>query len=200
MCSTLTMCSYSNLFSGRKSILPGELAQALQHASSGEIEQNIEVEQLCEKMTRCCDDLMLLDCRSFLAYNFKHIAGALNVNCTGIGRKRLQQGKASLVDLITSEYGKQLLKSGKWAKAVVYDESTVELEKAPSSHPVKLVMMSLLSQGKEALLLKGKIVLNLLYNLYNILFGGTLLAICYQLYMQVFVSCPLVINLYLQDE
>ena len=61
-------------------------------------------------------------------------------------------------------------------------------------------MMSLLSQGKEALLLKGKIVLNLLYNVYNILFGGTLLAICYQLYMQVFVSCPFVINLYLQDE
>lgn len=153
MCSTLTMCSYSNLFNGRKCILPGELAQALQHGSR-EIEQKLEVEQLCEKMT-LCDNLMLLDCRSFLAYNFKHITGALNVNCSGIGRKRLQQGKASLVDLISSEYGKELLKSGKWAKAVVYDESTVELEQTPSSHPVKLVMMSLLSQGKEAFLLKG---------------------------------------------
>lgn len=99
---------------------------------------------------------MLLDCRSFLAYNFKHIAGALNVNCTGIGKKRLQQGKASLVDLITTEYGKELLRSGRWGKAIVYDDSTTELEKAPPSHPVRLVLMALLSQGKEALLLKGK--------------------------------------------
>jgi dual specificity MAP kinase phosphatase len=99
---------------------------------------------------------MLLDCRSFLAYNFKHIAGAINVNCTtSMAKKRLQQGKISLVDLVTTEYGKECLKNGKWAKAVVYDECTSELEKAPSSHPVKLVLSSLLNDGKEAFLLKG---------------------------------------------
>jgi len=154
MCSTLTMCSYGNLFGSRNltvnSILPGELAKELQPG-----DKDFESE-LCSSLSiPSCENLMLLDCRSFLAYNFKHITGALNVNCTGIGKKRLQQGKASLVDLITTEYGKEFLKSGKWAKAVVYDESTVELEKAPSSHPLKLVIMSLLSQGKEAFILRG---------------------------------------------
>jgi len=99
---------------------------------------------------------MVLDCRSFLAYNFKHIAGAINVNCTtSMAKKRLQQGKISLVDLVTSEYGKECLRNGKWGKCVVYDECTSELEKAPSSHPIKLVLSSLLKDGKEALLLKG---------------------------------------------
>lgn len=154
MCSTLTMCSYGNLFNTKSltvnSILPGELAEVLQTT------ENLEIcPKACSFSSKSTENVMLLDCRSFLAYNFKHIAGALNVNCTGIGKKRLQQGKASLVDLITTEYGKELLRSGRWGKAIVYDDSTTELEKAPPSHPVRLVLMALLSQGKEALLLKG---------------------------------------------
>ena len=153
MCSTLTMSSYSeNLFNGSNgftvnSMLPGELAQVLDSSIC-----NISCSYRSKDPPQ---SLMLLDCRSFLAYNFKHITGALNVNCSGIGKKRLQQGKATLVDLITSENGKEYLKNGKWVKAVVYDESTSELEKAPPSHPVKLVLDSLLRQGKQAFLLKG---------------------------------------------
>jgi len=158
MCSTLTMSSYSeNLFNGNNnsstinSILPGELAQVLDSS----VCNSFSSYQSREQPLTPSQPLMLLDCRSFLAYNFKHIAGALNVNCTGIGKKRLQQGKATLVDLITSENGKEYLKNGKWVKAVVYDESTSEIEKAPPSHPVKLVLDNLLRQGKQAFLLKG---------------------------------------------
>lgn len=153
MCSTLTMSSYSeNLYSptftsNDNSMLPGELAQVIGSSICNDG---------CSCVTRePSHALMLLDCRSFLAYNLKHIAGALNVNITGIGKKRLQQGKASLVDLVMSENGKEYLKNGKWLKAVVYDESTSELDKAPSSHPIKLVMDCLVREGKQAYLLKG---------------------------------------------
>lgn len=54
-------------------------------------------------------------------------------------------------DALYCEY----LRNGNWAKAVVYDECTSELDKAPSSHPVKLVLASLMKDGKEAFLLKG---------------------------------------------
>ena len=139
----LTMCSITKqVLDGIRSILPAELAQFLQS-------ERPAVEQLSS------GEVMLLDCRSFMAYNLQHIAGALNVNCTGIVKKRLQQGKLSLGDVVTPETGKDLIKSGKWHRAVVYDDSTSELDKIPASHTIRLVLGAVLSQGKEALLLKG---------------------------------------------
>lgn len=147
MCS-LTMSSYSEKFSDESSsncMLPCELASS--------------IVSICSRSCSCsCTEpshLILLDCRSFLAYNMEHIAGSLNVNITGIGKKRLQQGKATLVDLIMSENGKEFLKNGNWDKAVVYDESTSDLEKAPSSHPIRLVMDWFRREGRPAFLLKG---------------------------------------------
>jgi len=134
------------------SILPCDLAQEIEKRtfSMSCTKQNIV------KPTSGNDSVMILDCRSFLAYNFKHIAGAINVNCANnIVKKRLQQGKITLVDLVNSDQEKECLRSGKWLKAVVYDENTTELEKMPASHPVKLVLSSLMKDGKEAFLLKG---------------------------------------------
>ena len=37
------------------------------------------------------DDLLILDCRSFIAFNKSHIAGAANVTCPTLLLKRLQQ-------------------------------------------------------------------------------------------------------------
>ena len=177
MCSTLKMCSYGGFFNGQKSninnittvnsILPGELAEALQ--TNSKIRNNTLNDTHIDKQSVQNEDVMLLDCRSFLAYNFKHISGALNVNCTGIVKKRLQQGKATLVDLVTSEYGKEFLKSGRWVKAVVYDDCTTELEKVPPSHPLKIVLVLLHKQGKEAFLLKGRFTIRCnLFSLNNV--------------------------------
>eukprot|EP00794_Sanderia_malayensis_P017457 gene17457-19204_t len=136
------MCSIAKLIDNVRSILPGELAQALS-----------DKKDIGFELT----EMMLFDCRSFLAYNSRHITGAVNVNCSGIIRKRLQQGKVALADLITPDLGRECMKNGNWSKAVVYDDSTSELDKAPATHPVKLVLTSIIKQGKEALLLKGGI-------------------------------------------
>eukprot|EP00795_Rhopilema_esculentum_P013504 gene13504-4384_t len=139
------MCSVaSQLIDGVRSILPSELAQALQAGK-----KDVSLHDLKE--------FMLFDCRSFIAYSNRHIAGAVNVNCSGIVKKRLQQGKVALADLVTPDVGRECMKSGKWNRAIVYDDNTSELEKAPASHPVRLVLTSILKQGKEALLLKGGI-------------------------------------------
>ena len=163
MSTALTMMPCGNIFAigGNKgykstavnSILPCDLAQEIEKRS-------FVMDNTCntQSFIRTSNEpFMILDCRSFLAYNFKHISGAINVNCTNnIVKKRLQQGKITLVDLVNSEYEKECLRTGNWAKAVVYDECTTELEKMPASHPVKLVLSSLLHDGKEAFLLKGK--------------------------------------------
>uniref|UniRef100_A0A1I8J5B3 Rhodanese domain-containing protein n=1 Tax=Macrostomum lignano TaxID=282301 RepID=A0A1I8J5B3_9PLAT len=46
--------------------------------------------------------LLLIDCRSFLEFNTSCIRGAINVCCSRLVRKRLQQGKLSIDDLIAS--------------------------------------------------------------------------------------------------
>lgn len=137
------------------SILPCDLAQEIEKRTTF---NNIQVaKQNIVKSTCGNDSVMILDCRSFLAYNFKHISGAINVNCANnMLKKRLQQGKITLVDLVNSDQEKECLRNGKWAKAVVYDDCTTELEKMPPSHPIKLVLSSLKKDGKEAFLLKGK--------------------------------------------
>ena len=137
-------------------MLPHQLHQAIDHAS------------ICNQSCSCTapaktvgtepgSRIMLLDCRSFMQFNMKHICGSLNVNITSIGKKRLMQGKTTLVDLVMSEAGKEYLKNGNWVTAVVYDESTSDLAKAPSSHPVRLVMDQIQKDGKQAYLLKGGI-------------------------------------------
>ncbi|XP_066936351.1 dual specificity protein phosphatase 10-like [Clytia hemisphaerica] len=162
MSTALTMMPCGNIFAngGNKgykctavnSILPCDLAQEIEKRS-------FVMDNTCNTQSfirTSSEPFMILDCRSFLAYNFKHISGAINVNCTNnLMKKRLQQGKITLVDLVNSEYEKECLRTGSWAKAVVYDDCTSELEKMPASHPVKLVLSSLLHDGKEAFLLKG---------------------------------------------
>ena len=53
---------------------------------------------------------IVVDCRPVLAYNSCHISGAVNVNFTGMMRKRLMAGKIGLTDLVTTEAGKEKFK------------------------------------------------------------------------------------------
>ena len=153
-CGSIFSLGNKNLKFTINSILPGDLAQEIERKEF--VDESTQCNIQKQSGGVCNGAFMILDCRSFLAYNFKHICGAINVNCTtSMAKKRLQQGKISLVDLVTSEHGKERLRNGQWAKVVVYDESSSELENIPSSHPIKLVLSSLVDNGKEAFLLKG---------------------------------------------
>jgi len=166
MSTALTMMPCGNIFSigGNKgykcttvnSILPCDLAQEIEKRTFNNMDNTCSKQNNIRTSNSSSSPIMIFDCRSFLAYNFKHISGAINVNCTNnMMKKRLQQGKITLADLVNSDYEKECLRNGTWAKAVVYDECTTELEKMPASHPTKLVLSSLMHDGKEAFLLKG---------------------------------------------
>lgn len=104
--------------------------------------------------------LLVLDCRPFLAYNVNHIRGAVNVNCADrFNRKRLLSGKATLADLATTRDGKDLLRK-RVKDVVVYDDSTAELDRLPASHPLYLVLTTLVEENREPALLLGKLFIN----------------------------------------
>ena len=101
-------------------------------------------------------NIILVDCRSFMAFNKKHITGALNVNCTNpCFRRRLEKGKTTVGDLITSEEGKSLFRNRTDKEVVVYDDDSQEIENLPANHPTVLVLKSLKKEGTRASLLKG---------------------------------------------
>ncbi len=102
------------------------------------------------------EDLLLIDCRPFIAFNVNHIRGAINVNCCDrFNRKRLQQGKAMLADLATTKEGKEQLKQRNWKEVVVYDDCSESLETLPVNQALFLVINALVEDCRKPVLLLG---------------------------------------------
>ncbi|XP_068687513.1 dual specificity protein phosphatase 10-like [Montipora foliosa] len=121
--------------------------------------------ELAQRLNHVDDDVgtsnsaefLIVDCRSLVAFNGLHIRGAIHVNCTGIGRKRLSQGKAKLKDLISSAEGKQkFISGGVGTNFVIYDElSSGPEDDCNPCRPICLVLQTLLKEGKDISVLKG---------------------------------------------
>jgi dual specificity MAP kinase phosphatase len=128
-------CFFSNI----KSILPCELSKLI----AGDSEKT--------------DDLVLIDCQSFMEYSSSHITGALHLNCTGVLKRRLTQGKVKLHDLFSSDQGKERFLQAKDTNrpVIVYDNACSSSEVTTSSKPISLVAKTLLNEGTNTLILQG---------------------------------------------
>lgn len=100
-------------------------------------------------------DYFLVDCRPVLAYNSCHISGAVNVNFTGMMKKRFIAGKIGLTDLVTTAEGKEKFKTCQDAPTVVYDDCTSDLENLTPTNTMLLVIHALEDMGKCPFLLQG---------------------------------------------
>jgi len=103
------------------------------------------------------EDVLLLDCRTFMAFNANHINGALNVCCSDrITKKRLVDGKVKVADIICGQEGKDAYRRlEKDAEIILYDESTVEMESLPETNTLNLLVKCLLKHGKHSKFLQG---------------------------------------------
>ncbi|KAI4817118.1 hypothetical protein KUCAC02_009400 [Chaenocephalus aceratus] len=72
---------------------------------------------------------LLLDCRSFLAFNAGHIRGAVNARCNTIVRRRAKGSVLSLDQILAGdEEVRERLRSGMYSAVVLYDERTPDSE------------------------------------------------------------------------
>jgi dual specificity phosphatase 10 len=103
------------------------------------------------------ESLLMLDCRTFMAFNANHIVGALNVGCSDrITKKRLVDGKINVVDVVSGQEAKdRYRKLEADAEIIVYDESTTDLSSIPDTHPLRILTKCLGNCGKTAKLLQG---------------------------------------------
>ncbi|XP_038666636.1 dual specificity protein phosphatase 10 [Scyliorhinus canicula] len=127
---------------GVRTIHPAELAKKLSRCSKGPPSQS--------------QGPVIIDCRPFMEYNRSHIQGAVHINCSDkISRRRLQQGKITVLDLISCREGKDSYKRIFSKEIIVYDENTNEPNRVMPSLPLHIVLESLRREGKDPLVLKG---------------------------------------------
>jgi len=103
------------------------------------------------------ESLLLLDCRTFMAFNANHVNGALNVSCSDrITKKRLGDGKVKVLDLVSGQEEKEMYRRLEAdAEIVLYDESTREIESLPETSSLRLLSKCLLKHGKHPKFLQG---------------------------------------------
>ncbi len=127
---------------GMRVIHPNELAKKLTHCPLGHPVGPVPV---------------IIDCRPFMEFNKSHIRGAMHINCSDkISRRRLQQGKITVLDLISCRQSKDSFKGIFSKELVVYDESTVDPGRLTPSQPLHVVLESLRREGKDPIVLKGR--------------------------------------------
>ncbi|XP_059162112.1 dual specificity protein phosphatase 1-A-like [Physella acuta] len=91
------------------------------------------------------DQILIIDCRSFLAFNQSRIVESVNIHCPPI-LKRRSGGFISLENIVPCEEKRAMLLKGVYPNVLVYDDNTLELAQASSDSNLLSVIKSLLKQ------------------------------------------------------
>jgi len=74
--------------------------------------------------------------------------------------------RVHLSDLASSKEAREALRKRQYREIIVYDQSTVELDKLAPGHPLFLALSSLVEESREPAVLIGKsLIINLVFNL-----------------------------------
>ncbi|KAL8194503.1 UNVERIFIED_CONTAM: Dual specificity protein phosphatase 16 [Gekko kuhli] len=85
--------------------------------------QVMATERLVALLESGTDKLLLIDSRPFVEYNTSHILYAININCSKLMKRRLQQDKVLITELIQHS-AKHKVEIDSKQEVVVYDQSS----------------------------------------------------------------------------
>ncbi|KAJ7997628.1 hypothetical protein DPEC_G00214100 [Dallia pectoralis] len=85
----------------------------------------MDIKRLAGLIQRGAGRLLVIDSRTFSEYNSSHIQGALNICCSKLVKRRLQQDKVSVTELLQPN-SKVKVEMGRKQEVVVYDQSSKE--------------------------------------------------------------------------
>ncbi|XP_076439527.1 dual specificity protein phosphatase 2-like [Babylonia areolata] len=94
-------------------------------------------------------ETLVLDCRPFLAYNRGHVAGALNVHCPPILRRR-SGGVLGVEQVVPGRGERERLLAGGYTSVVLYDQSTRDVTAAAAAAAAAAVPGDLQSGSSPA--------------------------------------------------
>ncbi|KAM9846159.1 dual specificity protein phosphatase 16 [Aulostomus maculatus] len=100
------------------------------------------------------DRVLLIDSRPFVDYNASHILEAVNVNCSKLMKRRLQQDKVQIAELLQHSAKKKLELQGD-QEVVVYDQSSSDAASLGSDCFLKVLLLKLERNFPSVHLLSG---------------------------------------------
>ncbi|XP_077166894.1 dual specificity protein phosphatase 16 [Paroedura picta] len=86
----------------------------------------IAAERLVALLESGTEKLLLIDSRPFVEYNTSHILYAININCSKLMKRRLQQDKVLITELIQHS-AKHKVEIDSKQEVVVYDQSSIDV-------------------------------------------------------------------------
>ncbi|KAI7792203.1 putative dual specificity protein phosphatase 16, partial [Triplophysa rosa] len=102
------------------------------------------------------DRVLLIDSRPFVEYNTCHILEAVNVNCSKLMKRRLQQDKIQITDLLQHSAKRKLELQGQ--EVVAYDQSSPDSASLSSEAFLSILLAKLEKRFPSVHLLSGGFV------------------------------------------
>ncbi|XP_063164406.1 dual specificity protein phosphatase 16 [Candoia aspera] len=100
------------------------------------------------------EKLLLIDSRPFVEYNMSHILEAISINCSKLMKRRLQQDKVLITELIQHSAKQKVEIDGK-QEVVVYDQSSADVASVPPESFLSLLLRKLEKSFSSVHLLAG---------------------------------------------
>ncbi|OCT86151.1 dual specificity protein phosphatase 16 [Xenopus laevis] len=92
----------------------------------------LTAEKLVTWMEGGTEKVLLIDSRPFVEFNTAHILEAVNINCSKLMKRRLQQDKVQIVELIQHSAKHTVELDCQAQQVVVYDQSSVDVSTLPA--------------------------------------------------------------------
>ncbi|GCB64938.1 hypothetical protein scyTo_0014833, partial [Scyliorhinus torazame] len=105
----------------------------------------VTAEKLVGLLENGMERVLVIDSRSFVEYNAAHILDAVNINCSKLMKRRLQQDKVQIIELIQHSAKQKITLDG-GQEVVVYDQCTQDVN-AISSDCFLSVLLSKLEKS-----------------------------------------------------
>lgn len=115
----------------------------------------MDIKRLASLIQRGTGRLLVIDSRTFSEYNASHVQGAINVCCSKLVKRRLQQDKVPVTELLQPN-SKVKVELGRKQEVVVYDQSSKEAGHLSKDGFVHILMGKLESTFHKVSLLTGK--------------------------------------------
>ncbi|NXR59887.1 DUS16 phosphatase, partial [Rhadina sibilatrix] len=116
--------------------------------------QLIVAEKLVALLESGTEKLLLIDSRPFVEYNTSHILDAININCSKLMKRRLQQDKVLITELIQHS-AKHKIEVDCKQEVVVYDQSSKDVTSLSSDCFLTVLLGKLEKNFSSVYLLSG---------------------------------------------
>ncbi|ERE66700.1 dual specificity protein phosphatase 16-like isoform 1 [Cricetulus griseus] len=137
----------------------------------------IVTERLVALLESGTEKVLLIDSRPFVEYNTSHILEAININCSKLMKRRLQQDKVLITELIQHS-AKHKVDIDCNQKVVVYDQSSQDVASL-SSDCFLTVLLGKLEKSFNSVHLLAELIIALhKESIIELSFSGYGLAVC----------------------